>query len=533
MPRTKKIKEPVEELLTQDAVWDIVQFSRNLINGGYGGILTPDLISARLKDITLNPLAITQDRLDKALANPKESETELQGISETFELQSQPYKRLLSFLGNMLSWDLTYTCTNAIFKDYSSTKYQKDLNIVFDFLDKFNYKHEFSTVVREMLRNEAYFCATRFEGSKYVLQELPASPIYTKITGKWNFGLLYSINMYWFILPGISLDMYPPFFQKKYLELWGGEGKSGLQYYDPALPPELRGQSSWILWSDVPVDVGWVFKLNPEIATRVPYFSPLFNDLILQTLMRNLQKNINMATANRLLLGQIGKLKDSSVKERNQFDVSPELLGKFLGLVKSALSESIKIAAAPLENLQQIAFPSEPDIYDSYLKTTLALSGVNTNLIFTSNMRPNIMETQLSLNTDEQLMMALYPQFEKFLEYQINKLTKQFKFKFSLQGSQFFNNRQQRFDKAMLLLDKGIVLPQEIAASLGIEPQDFQRQLDEARASKFVDNLTPIISAFQQSPNAGRPPKPESDLGDAGEQTKGDGSNIGRGGKNK
>jgi predicted ArsR family transcriptional regulator len=85
----------------------------------------------------------------------------------------------------------------------------------------------------------------------------------------------------------------------------------------------------------------------------------------------------------------------------------------------------------------------------------------------------------------------------------------------------------------MILLDKGIVLPQKVAAAMGMSPMDFQRQLDEARATGFVDNLTPIISAFQQSPNAGRPPKPESDLGDAGEQTKGDGSNIGRGGKNK
>jgi hypothetical protein len=538
LPR-KKIEKP-EEILSEEAVWDIIQFARNLSNGGYGmGIVTPDLLVSRLRDITMNPQAATQDSLDKALADPKNSEIELQGFSESFELTSQPYKRLLSFLGNLLSWDLTYTCTNATFKDYSGSKYQKDLQVVGSFLDKFDYKKEFSTVVREMLRNEAYFCAPRFDGNKYVLQELPAKPDYTKITGRWDYGLLFSINMYWFILPGISLDMYPKFFAQKYMELWGGEnaGNTGIRPYNPAMPPELRGQSSWVLWQDVPVDVGWVFKLNPEVITRVPYFSPLFNDLILQALMRNLQKNINMSTASRLLLGQVGKLKDTSVKERNQFDISPDLLGKFLALVKSAIADSIKVAAAPLENLQSISFPAENEVYDSYLKTALASSGVNTNLIFTSNMRPNIMETQLSLNADEQLMMALYPQFSSFLEYQINKLTKYFKFKFEFEGSQFFNNREQRFDKQMTLLDKGIVLPHKIAASLGMSPQDFLRQLDEARANGFVDNLTPIVSAFQMSGKggetgkAGRPQKSESDLGDSGEQTKSDGENIGRGGK--
>jgi len=532
MARTKKIKESSEILLSESDVWSIVEFARGM-SGAYNGITTPDLISSRLKELTLNPLAPTEDTLNKALANPRENETLLQEFSQSFELQSQPFKRLLSFLGGFLSWDMSYTCINATYKDYSSKKYQDDLKIVFSFLDKFDYKKEFAVVVRELLRNEAYFCASRFEGTKYVLQELPASPVFTKITGRFDFGLLFSMNLYWLILPGIDLDMYPKFFQQKYKELWEGGGQTGLRLYDPSLPPELRGQSSWVLWQDIPIDVGWCFKLNPEIATRVPYFSPLFNDLILQALMRNLQKNINMATANRLLVGQIGILKDSTVKQKDQFNISPALLGNFLALLKSGFSEAIKVGAAPLENMQQIAFQAENDVYDSYLKTTLASSGVNTNLIFTSNMRPNIMETQLSLNTDEQLMMALYPQFNAFLEYQINKLTKFYKFKFEFEGSSFFNNRQQRFEKAMILLDKGIVLPQKVAAAMGMSPMDFQRQLDEARATGFVDNLTPIISAFQQSPSAGRPPKEESDLGDSGEQTKGSGANIGRGGKNK
>lgn len=524
----RKKAQVKEEELSASAVWDIIEFSRALSSGVYGTLM-PDLVSARLKDINLNPLAPTQDSLETALANPKDNEEKLQGFSESFELQSQPYKRLLSFLGNLLSWDLTYTCVNAKFEDYKKDDYKKDLNILFRFLDKFDYRKEFSTVVRELLRNEAYFACPRFDGGKFVLQELPASPTYTKITGRWDYGLLFSINMYWFILPGISMEMYPKFFRDKYQELW--VSRDGRQTYNPALPPELRGSSSWVLWQDVPVSVGWCFKLNPELATRIPYFSPLFNDLILQSLMRNLQKNINMAAASRLLLGQVGKLKDTAVKEKNQFDISPDLLGKFLALVKSAISDSIKIAAAPLEGLQSVSFPAENELYDSYLKTALASSGVNTNLIFTSNIKPNIQETQLSLNTDEQLMTALYPQFSNFLEYHINNLTKKYKFKFEFEGTQFFNNRQQRFEKQMALADKGIVLPHKIAASIGMPVQDFQRQLDESRAMGWADNLTPIISNLQASADAGRPPKPDSELDDAGAQTRGAGGNLGRGGK--
>jgi hypothetical protein len=44
----------------------------------------------------------------------------------------------------------------------------------------------------EMLRNETFFFNPRFDGDKYVLQELPANPTYTKITGRWDYGLFFS-----------------------------------------------------------------------------------------------------------------------------------------------------------------------------------------------------------------------------------------------------------------------------------------------------------------------------------------------------
>lgn len=515
--------------LSEQEVWDIVQFSRSLI--GYPSVLTPDLINARLKDITLNPLAATQETLERALANPKNSELELQSFSESFELQSQPYKRLLSFLGNMLAWDLTYTCTNATFEDYKSKKYMKDRDIVHRYLDRFDYKKEFAIAVKEMLRNEAFFCAYRDDGDRIVLQELPATPTYTKITGRWDYGLLYSFSMIWFLQAGVDVAMYPDFFKKKYNDIWGNGNQ---QKYYPAINPELRDKSSWVYWVDMSPETGWVFKLHPEIATRVPYFSPLFNDLILQSLMRNLQKDINMAAASKLILGQVGTLKDAGSKLKDQFNINPDLLGKFLALVKSSISNAIKVAAAPLENMSAVSFDADNDVYPTYLKTALASSGINTDLIFTSDVRPNILATQLSLNTDEQLMESIYPQFNAFLEYQINKLTTNFKFKFMFEGTQFFNNRQQRFDKQMTLADKGFLMHQKIGASLGIPPQDFMRYLDETRALGLVDKLTPVLNLGNTMNNTqpqssgdkgGRPKKSDSEMTDDAAQTQESGGN--------
>jgi hypothetical protein len=387
--------------------------------------------------------------------------------------------------------------------------------------------------------------------------------------------------------------MYPDFFKKKYKEIWVDSNTT--RSYNPALAPELRGSSSWIYWVDIPVDIGVCFKLTPELATRLPYFTPLFNDLILQSLMRNLQKNINMAEASKIIIGEVPLLnKEAKATVKDSMAISPDLLGKFMALVKSAISDAIKMASAPLTNIQGIDFTGNDKLYDSYSRTVYALSGVNTNLIFTSGVKPNAIETQLSLNVDEQMMTALYQQFNAFMNYQANKLTKTFKFNFEFEGTDFFLNRDARLTTAMSLFDKGIILPQKIAAAIGMKPAQLRKHMEESGAMDFMSMLTPPAlegqkeiadmtieaqkeatdkqikvqkesaklnqkvtttdkvttgptgksvtrsvstptgkAATTSADSKGRPKKKLSELGEEGIQTRTEGSNIGRGGKVK
>jgi hypothetical protein len=163
----------------------------------------------------------------------------------------------------------------------------------------------------------------------------------------------------------------------------------------------------------------------------------------------------------------------------------------------------------------------------------MATTGVNTNLIYSTDQKPNAIETQLSLNTDEQMMTALYPQFEAFLDYYVNRQTKFYKFKFTFEGSNFYNDRENRFKKQQTLSDKGIVLPQKMAAAIGMNPLDFERQLAWARGEKFVEKLTPIVSGFGAGAPApagdkktGRPAKSDTEISDSGLQTKDTASNV-------
>ena len=517
-------------LLSEENVKYVLDFAKGVMGITGREYLSPAMINARMQDTTLNPTQATESDLVSALKNPKSSELKLQSFSQDFEIQSQIYKKLLEYQSNILAFDLTYDCINAKYSDYTTLKYRKDLDKLKEFLDKFDYRREFKIAVQEMIRNDTFFCSPRFDGEQYVLQELPNSVEWTLITGRWDYGLLFSVNMYWFMQTGVDLDFYPTFFKEKFNTLF--KGKKVLKPYIPPVDPRYRGGSSYMYWQDIPPSEGWAWKMNVSMATRLPLYSGLFLDLLQQPTMRALQKNINLATAAKLVIGEIPLLnKTAKASNRDQFSISAKNLGEFLALVKAALGSAIKTAAVPLENVQGIDFSADSDLYSSYLKTTLAAAGVNTNLLFTSDLKQNSIETQLALNVDENQLSALYPDFEKFMNYHINKETKNFKFRIRFEGTNFYNDRERRFEQQTALMAQGIVLPQKIAASIGMGPFDFQRQLDEARASKFVDNLTPIIPGAQLSgkEDSGRPTKKDSEIEST--DTKDNASNIDRGGK--
>lgn len=518
------------EQITAEEVWSVLDFANAVTQGAFfPNVFNPLLVNDRMKDINLNPIQATADDIDQALLKPKSNEKNLQGYSEHFELTSMIYKRMIGYLGNLLAFDLTYTPI-ATKEEMRSKTFKKDREIMIDFLDRFDVKKEFKTIMKQLIRQEAFFGILRDDGEKYTIQELPSA--YCRIDGRWDFGLLYSFDFTWFLNSGVDIDMYPDVFKKMYAELFG-EGND----YKPSIPPYYRGgaNSSFAYWMDCsPIDGFWAFKMSPEITTRIPYLSALFPDLVLQSLVRVLQKDKYVISATKILFGEVPLIQKDvkSASTKDQVAVSPELLGKFLGLVKRGLYDAFKVASAPLTNMQSFSFPLEDeDMYDNYLKTTTASSGLNSRLIFSTE-KPTAVESQLSVDVDEFLVSYVYPFFEAFLNYEVNKRTKKYNFKFHFEGTEFSTNRKKRFENAMTLADKGIVLPQKISASIGMMYHDMVRQMELGIEDEFVDLLTPIISVYNMAKeDAGRPQKEVSDLTDSGDQTRSDAENVSRGGE--
>ena len=516
-----------EEVLTQDEVYNVLEFARNLYNGGYQNVLTPDLVNSRMKDSTMTPIVATLDKINEALIDPTNSEEELIGYSEWLELNSTLYRRILLYFSGLLSFDWTYTAIGVKDpKEYKSPKFKKDLLVVEEFFDKFKVKEFFPLAMREMLRTETFFGVFRDDGDTFVIQELPRQ--YCMITGRFDKGLVFDFNMVWFLQAGVDLNMYPKPFKRMYKDTLM-EG-SGTNNYNPALAIGSRS-NTWAYWTQTKPSDGFVaFKLFPEIATNVPFLSPLMPDAVLQPLIRSLQTNSYIADASKLIAGSVPFLKDAKTSVKDAIALDPTTLGKFLSLMKSALPDAVKLISAPLENIESLEFKGNNEMYDSYMKSTASAAGINSRLIY-SNDRQNVLETKLSMDVDQNVLRPVYNIFSNMLEYWVNQRTKTYKFKFEFEGFNTSIDREERRDTALKLADSGMVLEQKIAASLGMSVFDFRRQLAETKASGFVNNLTPILKANQMSGDSstGRPQSKDSDLSDSGADTKTSGSNEEKG----
>jgi hypothetical protein len=512
------------DLITPEEVYDVLKFAQAAYGGQFNGYFTPDLINARMKDISLSPQAATASQISAALLNPKENEQQLVGYSEYMELVSMLYKRILLYFSGLLSFDINYVALNV--KDeseYKSTKYKNDLGIVADFFDKFNIKQEFRVVLKQMLRQEAYFGILRDDGERYTIQELPQQ--FCKLTGRWSNGLLFDFNMIWFWNGGVDINMYPAPFKRMYRDVYNVIKE---KRYDPAIDIQFR-TGGWVYWKQTSPKDGFVaFKLFPEIATVIPFLSPMMADAALQPVIRELQKNAYIAEASKLIVGQVEFIKDAVSKVKDSLSISPETLGKFLALMKAGIPDAIKVAAAPLANITGIEFDGNNEMYDSYLKSAASVSGVNSRLLYSFD-RQNVLETQLSLDIDQNVLRPVYHQLENMLDYWVNQRTKKYKFKFMLEGFNTKIDRDARLKDAMTLAESGIVLEQKIASAIGMSPFDFRRMLAEGRENKFVEKLTPILKAAQMPKEAidssGRPKAADGDLSDSGAETREAGAN--------
>ena len=493
-----------QDMLTEEqAQWlkeIFVSFSDNLISSN---IFTPSLLNQNLRNLNNNAQIPTYDNLTKALNNAVESGELLQAYQEWMEFAEITFKRLLEYYANILSFDLSYTCVNVKKKDeYKSARYQKDKRIVENFLTNFNYKEEFYKVVHQMMRTETAFYWFRnnedINDPKYTLQLMPQN--YCMITGAWEKGLLYDFDMNYFLRPGVNINGYDPAFKEFMRKIY--EDGNTIANYKPDNPFNKRSgtfaywtQTSPLYFHNTLPSGAWVFKWDMSNFNNVPFLSSLMRDAIMNIPTRKLQYDKDALGAYAYLIGEIGMLKSN---EPNATAFDPIRLGTLLQIVKQAIGKHIVVGAMPSNENKWYQFKDEnTSMAETQIKTTLA-SGAGASRILYASDKMSQEEIRNAILTDYNLMKKIYTQFNNFLEFYVNNLTKQYKFKFAFDGSNYGFEREWRKDGIMKMAQTGIVLNDTaFASAFGYDPVMFSYMLKETSAEgSWLENRSTLQSIF-------------------------------------
>ena len=425
--------EESKEMLTEKEVsdvlnvWNFLEFSNSYREGymgsRYNTYFTPDIVNQQMKNINVNPIEATAEGIQNALKNPKNSETILRGYAQSFEIQSMYYKRLLRYFPDMASFNLTFDPINIEKEsDFTSKEFKEDLKVLDEFCSKFNFKEEFQTVIRQLLRQGVYYCVFRQEDEKYTLQELPAD--FCKITGRFSHGLLFDFDFYWFLGNyGVDINLYPKVFKKMYNQIFSRNKLA--KGYNPSMPVDKRS-STFVYWHQCsPADGFWAWKISPEIANIVPYFSALFPSILYEPVIKGLQMDKYFIEASKLLVGIIGFNKEAkSGQVANQLNITPDILGKFLGLARQGLSKQIGLVALPMDKIETVEFNADThNIVEDNLTTTSKQSVSSSTALF-SDGKLNSHQSKLASAIDANFLLSMYPMFADFVEYFVNSQTK-------------------------------------------------------------------------------------------------------------
>ena len=514
----------MEEKISRSDIQDVIDFSAGLMAAD--NFYSPFLSNQLLTNLNNNPRLPSAESVKKALNDYKNSGEDLQGFVEFASSFDMIFKRTLYSYANALSFDLQITCKNAYTEsDYQSDEYKKDRQTVDNFLTNFDYKKEFYNVLLNVLKRDTYFTWFRKTKTgnrgkmKFALQIMPQD--YCMLTGYFEKGLLWSLNILYYMQPGVDLNGFDPSITKTYLR-----ALETVDSYVPSAPLNDR-KGSYALWVDVsPLDGAWAWKFDTSSFANNPFLSPYDANVLRNDEIGELQYNKDLIAASGILAGEI-KLFDSakSGQKANQFSIDPKTLGTFMSLVKKGLQSTIKAVAVPLENIKFFQFEDKnPNSYTNELTTTAGIGTGISRVIYSSDKMSNA-ELEAALNEVYQTMKPMYAQFNNFLDFYVNQMTSKYKFKFEFVGSNYQFERDARFDKMMKMADKGLVLNSSAwASAVGMNPVTFDRMLAESKYTGWIDKYSQMLlnantSSYKDN-EGGRERKNARDLTESGEASR-------------
>lgn len=497
MEDTKRLTEKEVE----NYAYQFVKETQNYLNN-YRGIisLNPFLQNELMKSLYSNPVRYKKEDIEKMIADPKHHEKALRDLSEYIYNKIMSLKRISHYFGNMLEFDWYLEPINADLDSMRTSAFKRAYKKCLEFIDKIDVKYTYPKIMNVVMLQDTFFAFMRKNDDYIVYQQMPSD--YCMITYENELGYGYDFDCSYFMRPGVDIDEYDPIF-KEYFEEY--RKTDGFKY----------GYPFWIRLNN---DIAPVFKFDTNRASSTPPFLGAFTDAIeIEDYKQIYKKNAEIQTT-KLLINKIPMKKESNVHTKDNFAIDAKTAGIFNNIIKESIPEMIISITSPLE-AELLDFNKQGSSKNNIVEEAYSIffDGVGTSSTLFGDNPTGKTGIRSSQKTDEYFVKHMYKQFERHLNYHLNKISNKFKFRIHFEGTMW--DREERFERAFKMVSIGAPLTY-LAVANGKTPTEIENMTNLERAMGLKDNLQLVESIHTASPKSGRPKSDDDKLTDDGEASR-------------
>lgn len=442
----------------------------------------------------------TKENIIKWLQSPSSTANEknLRDASNYMYLSSMHYNRLLNYYAGLYTG--AYVISPLSFNpDDVKENFVKQYRKVSKALELMDIPKVMRAIVLVALRDGAFYGVLLSDSNSAFIHMI--DPDYCRITSICDGSFLYKVDM---TKISTKLEFYPAVFTQMYNEYL----RTGDQ------------------WQEVPVEISVCVKADDSLVDyTLPPFAAVMPSLYTIANMEDLQETATELRNYKMLAAKI------PTDDKGNPTMSKDMVEKYYSHVSNALGENVGLAITPFD-FTTFSFENKTGVTDvDDLANAVAnfWSTAGTSGLLHGRENDTSGVTRLAIKNDETYVLGIVEQFERILNrYLKTGFSGTSKFKVTILPITVFNKEEYlKYYKESASFGIG---KSYYAAALGIPQYDLEGLTYLENKIIPFDSLTPLKSSYTTSGNeeAGRPTSEDSEIGDAGEETRDNDTNANR-----
>lgn len=441
----------------------------------------------------------SKEDLLRYMQSPKSNEKNIRNASIYMYDASNQYRRLILHYAQMALWSYTVSPISFDPSKLKEDTFKKAYFKTIQQIDNMNIKHEMQKATVVALR-EGIIYGVQWSGTNsFFIQRI--NPDICKLSSIVDGTWLYAVDFSQ--IKEADLGLYP----SEFTAMWNA-------YKNGSAPK----------WQEIPENISFCLKADETTTTySIPPWASTLPMLYDIEIFKALQE-----TASEISNYKLVSMELPTDKEGNP-QIDWDLAEKYYQHLVNALPPYVGAVMAPMK-LDSIKFEQSANINDidtvSRAEEQFWREGGTSPLLFGSASNNTAGALKLSLGANEEIVLGVIAQAERLLNRILKQMSGSQKFKINVLPVTIFN-KDDMISKYKEAATLGIPVKSAYAALLGLSPGDVISMDYIELDILSMGDLTPLNSSYTQ-PSPGRPLSDDTDIGEAGQQTRDDDTNANR-----